>query len=174
MNRSLALLLGAALLVPACSTSGLQFGTDNRIEWVTEDRATLTLPATIEWDTPGFEVTGPDGSEDPDAGYFAVFVDRSPQGRGATLASLAADDDSCLEVDGCPNATWFIDHDVYVVEDGTSLTLDQLPFPTDQDAREFHDLTLVPLDGTGRRQGEAAFRLRIEIDRGTAAEGGDA
>lgn len=168
--RQVAGIAVAASFVAACGVSGLQFQTDDRLAWVTEDRSTVTLPIVLEWDAPGYEITGPDGNSDPDAGYFAVFLDRSPQGRNAAIESLAEDDDDCIDLPGCPDRQWYADNDVWIVEKATSLTIPDLALPRDTDAREFHDFTVVLLDGTGRRQGESALRLRLEVDRAVAGE----
>jgi hypothetical protein len=163
--RLSAAIIALALLGSACSTQGLEFTEDERVRWVTEERSTVSLPLTLEWETTDYEVTGPDGQSDLSAGYFAVFIDRMPMRRNATLLSLAADDDSCQADPACPDTTWFVNRQVYVVEEGTSVTIEQLPMDLEQSGPELHDFVLVLLDGQGRRQGESAHRIRLIVER---------
>lgn len=161
----LRLLVVLAISLSACSTRGLEFTEETRVQWVTEDRSTVSLPLTLEWEAPGYELTGPDGSSDPNAGYFAVFVDRSPQSRGALLDEIAEDSESCSADPGCPTLEWYRNRQVHIVEQGTSVTIDQLPFDSSDDGPELHDFVLVLLDGEGRRQGESALRIRLIVER---------
>ena len=163
-GRALLVLLAVAIAATGCRTTGLQFVVDERVRFTAPaDRATVRLPFLVEWEVTGFEVTGPDGQQREDAGSFAVVVDRSPPKPYAPLSSLAADDEACRPADGCPDATWYADHGIYPTS-ATSLLLEQLP-QGEPGRREVHELTLVLLDGTGRRIGENAFDLVVEVDR---------
>lgn len=168
--RAFALLLGAAAL-PACAAEGLAFATDRRVEITApQDRDLVRLPFELTWEVSDFEVTGADGRARDDAGWFAVFVDRTPQQPGQPLEGLAAGDETCRPQDGCPDDQWFLDHRIFPVE-GTSLEIEQLP-PGPQGRREVHELTVVLLDGTGARIGESAFRVSVELDRSVPAATG--
>lgn len=152
--------MAAALLVTAasgCGWSNLAFRQDDRLRFVTpDDRAEVTLPLTVRWEVEDFEVG-------PDAGSFAVFVDRAPQPPGKPLEWLARDDDSCRPSDGCPDADWYALRDVYPTTD-QHLTIDQLPARSD-DRRELHEVTVVLLDEEGRRVGETGWTTEFQVVR---------
>jgi hypothetical protein len=154
-----------ALVLVACIPDGLAFVKDERLEIVAPDSlTTVTTPVTIDWEIEDFRITGPDGSSSDDAGYFGVFVDRAPIPPGEALSWLARDDRRCLETEGCPDRTYFADRDAYTTSE-TSFTLRHLP---DQDAyqgHERHEVTVVLLDGTGRRIGESAWYVDFLYER---------
>ena len=155
--RRTALAVVLALLTAGCGVSGLSFRQDDRLSFVTpEDRAEITLPLTVEWEVEDFEVGA-------GAGSFAVFVDRAPQPPGKTLDWLARDDDTCRADDGCPDAEWFADRDVFRTTD-RELTIDQLPARSD-DRRELHEVTVILLDEQGRRVGETGWTLEFQVAR---------
>lgn len=165
----LAIVMLLTLFVGGCGLDGLQFVADERVRWVTEDRLVTTLPLELSWALDGYDLVGADGSRRDDAGYVAIFLDREPQPPSTTLDLLAERDDDCQADPSCPDQAWFHDHGIYPVTDGTTLQIDHIRPPVDEGRRETHDLTLVLLDGTGRRQGESAFRITVEIERpGTA------
>ena len=160
-----ALLLAACAGLPACTTD-LAFRVDERLTFVTpEDRADVRLPVTIDWDIRDFEVVEP-GSAEPsrDAGYFAVFVDRSPMPPGKPLRWLARNDRSCRADDGCPNEEYLRGRGVYTTTD-TELRLDQLPRTNDDEKVERHRVTVVLVDTDGRRIGESAFEIVFDVER---------
>ena len=71
MRRSV-LVLVLALLLQGCAVTGIAFRHDDRLSFVTpDDRAEVSLPFTVEWETEDFDV--------PADGSYAVFVDRAPQ-----------------------------------------------------------------------------------------------
>ena len=147
--------------------NGLAFKTDERLTITfPRDRAEVTLPVTARWTVHNFEVTGPTPAAKPNAGYFAVFVDRAPQPPGERFAWFAKDDRRCLPVDGCPDEKYFTDRGVFATS-GTSFTVESLPstVPTGSTRREFHDLTVVLLDGSGRRIGESSWFAQFQLKR---------
>lgn len=155
--RRVALVVAVALLTSGCAVSGIAFRQDDRLSFVTpDDRAEVTLPLTVEWEVEDFEVG--DG-----AGSFAVFVDRAPQPPGKTLDWLARDDDSCRADDGCPDAEWFAERDVFPTTE-RSLTIERLPARAD-DRRELHEVTVVLIDEDGRRIGETGWSLEFQVQR---------
>lgn len=158
-------LLGLALLASSCATSGLAFVQDERLEIISpRSHAKVTLPVTVRWSIKDFRITGEDGRSDPHAGYFGVFVDRVPIPPGKTLAWIARDDGRCRAIPGCPDEVYFADRETYTTEQ-TSFTFERLP---DQDAyqgHELHEVSIVLLDGTGRRIGESAWYVTLRYDR---------
>lgn len=163
----------AVALSSGCATEGLAFKVDDRLKIVSPaEREKVSLPVKIDWEISDFEVTGPDQSEDsnesedPQSGYFGVFVDRAPQPPGETVKWFAKDDRSCRAADGCPSKEYLADLGVHTVQE-TEFVLKTLPPVTDELAkrREIHEVTIVLLDGSGRRIGESAFISEFEVKR---------
>lgn len=154
------------LLVPGCSLSGLSFVQDDRVTITApEDRAQVRLPVTVRWDVEGFEVTGRTGRAEKDAGYFGVFVDRAPPPPGHELEWLLRDDTVCAANPDCPDKEYLAARDIYSTTE-TSIVIDQVPEPArGERSRQFHEVTVVLLDGTGRRIGESAFSVEFELPR---------
>lgn len=164
--RSGALLVAVSLAVSACGFSGLSFVEDRRLDIVSpEERASVRLPVTVTWKVSDFEITGRTGTARRDAGYFGVFVDRAPPAPGRTLESLADDDRVCQATPGCPDEAYLAEHRAYATSD-TQFTIEELPDPTrGDDRREFHEVTIVLLDGKGERIGESAFSVEFQVER---------
>ena len=164
-RRVYPVVVGAALLAQACLPSGLAFTQDKRLDIVApESHADVSLPVTIRWDVEDFRITGHDGSSDPDAGYFGVFVDRAPVPPGKPLTWVAHSDTLCVATPGCPDRQYLEDHDTYETTD-TSFTLEQLPDLDAYHGHELHEVTVVLLDGTGTRIGESAWYVDFEYQR---------
>jgi hypothetical protein len=163
--RVCALLLGLALLASACLPHGLAFVQDKRLEVVAPDsHSTVHLPVTIRWRVHGFRITGHDGEDSPDAGYFGVFVDRAPVPPGKPLSWIAHGDRTCHAVDGCPDHSYFRDHDTYQTTD-TSMTFPQVPDLDSYHGHENHEVTVILLDGQGNRIGEGAWYVDFTYNR---------
>jgi hypothetical protein len=162
-----AVALVCALLLPACAFDGLAFRIDERLDIVSPgDREAVKLPVTVDWEVTDFEVTKADGGQDPNQGYFGVFVDRAPQPPGETVEWFAKDDEDCRAEDGCPSRQYLADRGVHTTRD-TKFVVENLPPPPEEQAarREFHEVTIVLLDGSGRRIGESAFTAEFEVVR---------
>ena len=156
MNR-LALVLVIAVIGASCSATGIAFRQDKRLTFIAPDeREEVTLPVTIRWKVRDFAVG-------PDAGSFAVFVDRSPQPPRETLEWLARNDESCQVADDCPDEAWFAERNVYRTTE-TEFTIEQLPVLV-EGRRDIHEVTVVFLDEEGRRVAETAFTRRFEVKR---------
>ena len=161
---------GLALLalcgaLSGCVPQGLAFKIDDRLTFQSpEDRATVKLPVTLDWDIRDFEITSPGGDPRKDAGYFAIFVDSTPMPPGEPLRWLARKDNSCRAADGCPDEEYLLARGVYTTTD-TELVIEQLPRSSDEDRRERHRATIVLLDASGTRIGESAFEIAFDIDR---------
>ncbi len=156
--------------VTACGYNGLNFVQDERVEITAPlDRAKVSLPLTVSWSVRDFEVTGRQREARPDAGYFGVYVDRAPQPPGTTQDSLVRDDPSCRSNPNCPDADFLAQRDIHATEEMT-FVIERLPQPSSeaQRRREFHEVTIVLLDGRGRRIGESAFVRQFEVDRDTS------
>jgi hypothetical protein len=153
----------AALAVPACGVSNLNFVRDDRLTITApKEDAEVKLPLTVRWTVDDFTVTGPGADVRPDAGYFGVFVDREPPRPGATLASLATGDPVCDATPGCPDAGYLAGLRAYTTT-ATSFEVARLPELTVDRDREAHEVTIVLLDGSGHRIGESAFRVQFHV-----------
>jgi hypothetical protein len=148
------LVLSIAVLTSGCAVNGLSFVIDDRVEIVRPtSNEELTLPLTVTWTVDDYD------------GYFAVFFDRSPVRPNQNLRSLVPRDDPCRIDDACPDEAWLAAHGVYVTRT-TSLTIPNLADRRDSShAKDRHDLTIVLLDSTGKRQGEAAFSREFIVSR---------
>lgn len=154
-------LLGA-LSLSACDVSQMAFVQDHRVRVVEPaDRSTVTLPVTLRWEVDDFGVTGRDGQNSPDAGYFAVFVDRTPIPPGKTLEWYAKEEDSCGD-----SACGSVENLAYIYPTKKmALTLKQLPADDSDRDLERHEAVIILLDGQGARIGESAFYVRFNFER---------
>ena len=156
------------LLASGCGVSGLNFKDDRRLSFVTPgDRAEVRLPVTIKWTVRDFDVTGPDGSERRDAGSFGVYIDRAPQPPGEGQRWLIRNDPLCKsDPDSCGMKEFLEQRDIYTTSAST-FVIERLPLPSGNAARrrEFHEVTIVLLNGRGERIGESAFVRQFEVDR---------
>lgn len=150
-------LVCAAGPLSSCQTRGLAFTKDNRLT-ITEPfpRERVSTPFTVRWSMRDFDAVGLDGSSNPRRGVFAVFVDRAPMPVGRDLRWLARDDSSCSHDPRCPDVEYLRDHGVLVTA-STSVTVSVLPAQLDGVGDEQHHITIVLLDGQGRRIGESAW-----------------
>lgn len=168
-HRLIACLLAVLVLAGGCRTQGLAFRQDDRVEIVApEENETVTLPFTLEWSVEDFDIVGPDGSDTNDAGYFGIFIDQTPMPPGESLRYIARDDDSCLRSADCPDETYLSDRNIYLTTD-TQMTIDALQDtrPVDRpSAPDDHEITIVLLNGSNERIGEAAFTVEFTVDRG--------
>lgn len=167
--RFLAAVNICALLMAGCAINGLNFVEDKRVTIVSpRDRAKVKLPVTIRWKVHDFKITGRDGSRRIDAGYFGVYVDQNPQPPDKDQASLVRNTEACRLNPGCPGKEFLASINIHSTTE-TKFTIEKIPEPrtdTAQKRREFHEVTVVLLNGRGERIGESAFNLEFEVDRG--------
>jgi hypothetical protein len=156
-----------ALLVSGCRFSNVSFREDKRVEIVApENRDTVRLPFEVRWTTKDFQITGADGEERDDAGYFAVLLDRSPMPPGEDLTYFARDDDTCRAP--CPDLRYLADRNIHVTQ-ATTFRVDALADtrPVDRpSADDDHEITIILLNGKNERIGESAYRVSVLVDRG--------
>ena len=152
-------------LLSGCVPQGLAFRVDDRLTFLSpEDRSTVTLPVTLDGEIRDFDVVDPGAEPREDAGYFAVFVDRTPMPPNEDLRWIARKDDSCREEDGCPDEEYLNARGIYPTTE-TELTLQQLPRIGDEERKERHRAVVVLLDVEGKRIGESAFEILFDLDR---------
>lgn len=158
-------------LMSACGVRGLDISQDKRLEFTSPvDRAKITLPLTVSWTTKDFKITGADGGSSADAGYFGVFIDRSPQPPGETQGWIVRDDEQCRSTPGCPNVDYLASFNIFSTTD-ERFVIDRVAQPSSQARRrrEFHEITVVLLNGRGERIGESGFTRQFEVDRDVAS-----
>jgi len=154
-----------AVATTSCIAHGLAFVRSTQVEIVSpQSHSLVRTPVTVRWRVHGFRVTGHDGRSSPNAGYFGVFVDRAPVPPGKPLSWVAHGDRQCEHTRGCPDRTYFADHDTYATTN-TSFTLHALPDQTAYHGHELHEVTIVLLDGRGDRIGENAWYIDFRYDR---------
>ena len=144
-----------AAVLPGCDRfHGLAFREDNRVDVVApSDRAHVTLPITVRW------------TSSAPARSFGVYVDRAPQPPGKALAWFARNDDACRIVNGCPDATYLAERNVFRTTETRFVLKQLLDTQRDTQRREFHEVTIVLLDGNGNRIGESAWSVEFQVDR---------
>jgi hypothetical protein len=66
----------------------------------------------------------------------------------------------------CSNTDFLAQRDIHMTT-GTTFVIERLPLPSGdaERRREFHDVTIVLLDGRGERIGESAFVRQFEVNR---------
>ena len=144
--------LAASASLSACSTHGLAFRADDRVEIVhPHDGADVRLPVRLRWRS----ALGP-------GTYFAAFVDRAPIRPGESLRVLA--DETCDRTPRCFDLQYLRDRYVFVTDD-ESLVLETLPQTGTPGlgGRDRHEATIVLIDADGRRVGEAAYAIEFEV-----------
>ena len=156
------MVLVALVVTGACGVSGLSFKTDDRVDIVRPDaRAKVRLPTTVTWTVKDFAVG-------PGQGSFGVFLDRSPQRSGKTLAWLFRGDKSCKGTEGralCQTTDFLAQRGVYRT-DATQFTVEQVQkLSGNERSRQFHELTVILLDRDGNRVGEGAWSVQFEVPK---------
>jgi hypothetical protein len=163
-------LVPAAIGSAGCGLTHLQdlsFRIDQRVHIVApKDRSTVSTPVTLRWRVTDFDIEPP-GSTGPTrrAGYFAIFVDRSPVHPGQTLAAVASGDPFCKRSAGCPDTAYLTNRQVYMTT-ATTFTLPTVdPIPGNNDRVQLHHITLILMNTAGRRIGESHWELNVRVRR---------
>ena len=164
------LAVAGATLLSGCGITHLQdlsFRVDNRLHFTTpKARTKQHQPLRVAWTMRDFRIA-PLGSEPPsrNAGYFALFVDRTPIKPGQTMRAVAAGDRSCQQDPKCPTADYLAQHEVYSTTE-LSMTLPQITnLPFDKSKVQQHSVTIVLMDTSGHRIGESAWELDFRLPK---------
>jgi hypothetical protein len=169
---SCALLL--ALLVPLASGCGvahiseISFRIDKRLHFIApKDRAKVKQPVTISWRMDNFTIWHPgDDPNQPNSGYFAIFVDRTPIKPGQTMKAVAAGDRFCQRTAGCPSISYLNNRDVFVTSN-TSYSFPVIPpQANDKESVQLHTFIIVLMSPSGHRMKESAWELDLRIPKG--------
>jgi hypothetical protein len=148
------------LALPTCGVHGLSFVQDKRVDILQpHERSQVRVPFTVDWKVKDFAVG-------PGQGSFGIFIDREPTRSGKTLEWVFRGDDSCRGSTGkelCRTTDFLAQRNVFRTTD-TSFTVEQVPRLTGNERRrQFHEVTVVLLDPTGRRVGEGAWSRQVEV-----------
>lgn len=138
-TRIVPVLAGLALLAGSAGCSGLQFVDDNGLLITSpKNKAVVELPVQVRWE----RKTGV-----PTPATYAVYVDRIPPRSGTKDAKARGERDG-----------------VYLTS-ATALTLRDLAprLGARTQDRNKHEITVVMLDAQGRRLGERADYITIEV-----------
>jgi hypothetical protein len=149
-RRCLALCLLCAS-VAGCAGAPRAFVADQRLRITSPTvLGTVTTPFSVSWT----------GSRPGDHSY-AVFVDRMPFGPGETVRDLA--DRQCKHEPGCPDAEYLAGLGVYVTTSQSVEVTHLVPLggTAGRASHPVHTLTVIALDGRGRRRGEAAWTVEF-------------
>jgi len=153
----------ATLAAAGCGSMGnLAFTQDHRLAITApEHRAHIDRPVTLRWQITDFRIAAP-SSEPPSrsAGYFALFVDRSPVPPGETTDIVAEGDPECARTPGCPDKRYFAERGIYTTTQN-QLTLASVPDLGTHEPNELHTVTIVLLDTEGDRIGESAWYVEF-------------
>jgi hypothetical protein len=153
-----AVTLLAVAVLPACGVSGLSFVQDDRVDIIRpNDRDTIDLPLRVDWTAKDFPVG-------PGQGSFGVFIDRSPQPSGKTLAWIFRGDDACRGRGNlCASEEFLSQRNVFRTT-RSDFTVEQVTkLSGSQSGRLLHELTIVLLDEQGERVGEGAWSVQFEV-----------
>jgi hypothetical protein len=154
--------LAAALAAALSGCADVKLRRDERLRILAPpERTVVHGPVVVEWriDADDFRPAGFDGSAVDGRGVFAVFVDRPPIAPGRYLDSLAESDRLCRATPGCPDREWLADRGVLLTTQ-PRVALAALPAGRGRRAgsgQRAHEITIVLLDGRGRRIGESAW-----------------
>lgn len=167
-KRPAILITALVALATACTFQNINIKEDRRLKIIApEDRSLVQLPFTISWEARDFAITPPNGVKSRNAGYFALFFDRSPMPPGKDLRWLAEKDEACLRTPGCPDEEYLNRQYVYTMIN-TSFEVTALPDtrPVERpQAKDRHEVTIVFLNGANQRIGESAFATRFIVNR---------
>lgn len=143
----------------------LNFRVDKRLHFESpKDRSTVHQPVTVSWRMDGFRIAAP-GSRAPSrgAGYFAVFVDRTPIRPGRSMDDVAEDDPFCKQSPTCPDSQYLAQRNIYTTTK-TSVAIPFIPnLSGNKEKLQLHVITVVLMDTSGHRIGESAWELDVRI-----------
>jgi hypothetical protein len=165
--RTLAVPFAALLLLggAGCSTEGLAFTQDQRVEIVSPDyREILELPVEVDWDVTDDQLA----SDLRNGTTFGVYIDVDPQPPGEALEYFARDDVQCQKSPDCPNERYLRRKGIHTTT-ASEITFGSLPIAPGVDLErgdpDFHEVTIVLLDENGARVGESAWAAIFEVAR---------
>ncbi len=165
MSRTRFFFAAVALFATACTTEGLAFIQDRRVQIVSPGyRELVDLPVTVDWEVVDDDLADNLGSDI----LFGVYVDIDAQPPREPMEYFARNDPPCLESPTCPDTRYLRDLGIRTTF-GTEMTFRSLPLAPGVDPErgdpDFHEVILVLLDEDGARVGESAWRITFEVER---------
>lgn len=148
-----------AVLTAGCASDGLLFHQDRRVSIQAPARnEKVALPVTVKWTL--------DAGSAGDIAAFGVLFDIDPPPAGKTLSYFGRNDPVCKRTAGCPDAAYLATRGIYRTTD-PSFTISRLS-PVGGTGRRNHDkepheVTIIALDGSGRRVNEASWTRRFVV-----------
>lgn len=141
------------------SPSEMSFRQDKRMTIVSPHNGeTVRPPFTVRWTMRDFTAAEPGSPVRTGTGYYAVLLDRYPMAPGKSLASLVKNG-ACVGVANCPDAAFLAENlNVYVTA-RNSYTIDSVPTSSAVGDDSAHFLTVILVDGAGRRIGESSWTV---------------
>ena len=168
--RRALLAVAVAVLLGGCGITHMQdlsFRVDSRLHFTSpQPRTKLHQPVRLTWTMRDFRIAAA-GSEPPsqNAGYFALFVDRTPIRPGQTMHAVGSSDPVCKRDPKCPTATYLAQNQIYTTTQ-TSFTLPQIAnISSDTERVQHHTVTIVLMDTAGHRIGESAWQFDFRLPR---------
>lgn len=142
---------------------------DHRLTFTAPNsRDVVKPPFTLRWTMDDFRVVKPGaGRPERSAGYFAIFIDKSPMKPGQTVEDFVDDDEACKQDPNCPDANYLADRGVYTTTKTTLTVKEVLPLESDEGGQP-HEATVVLLDSAGRRIGESSWYLQFALAERTS------
>ncbi len=162
------IVLAIAILTTSCGLfrpSELNFRTDSRLEFTAPPARTLVrTPLHVAWQIHDFQIVPPHSAPPTKgAGYFAIFVDRSPIKPARTMRDVASRDETCLARPGCPDEVYLEQRQIFTTTN-EDLTIPQIPsIPGDSEKIQQHTVTVVLMDTSGHRIGESGWELDLRM-----------
>lgn len=158
------MLLLAVLVLTSCgitrTDSPISFSADHRLSFDAPDQeADVELPLRLEWDVDDFPLR--------DGNRFAVFIDKPPVGPKRTVRLQVCTEGEKLPPQlGSTRKACKDDRTRIYLADDTSLTIPcfEPRFDAPKRQRNAHTATVVLVDGSDRRVGQAATRVRFHVD----------
>lgn len=153
--------LASCLVLMSCAGDGLLFKQDHRLTITSpEDRSTSDIPVRVAWSVDDFTVSQANDPVVDDEGYFVVFVDRAPIGKGDRLDEIGQDDPQCRAEPNCPDEEYLAQLDIYPTRSNEVTLTSFRVLGGDQ---PLHTAWVVLVDSEGRRTGEAQWKVTFDV-----------
>lgn len=126
----------------------------------------MTLPVVVSWKAKDFEISSGDSGPGPLSGNFGVYVDTTPQPPGEGLDYFFRRDPACRGGISCLTPQYLAQRGVFTTTETSHMITaigKRLGVPKDQ--QDWHEVTVVLLDGRGRRIGESGDWVMLKLER---------
>lgn len=155
---SVRLIAVLSMLVTGCRTTGMTFSKSDSLKMLAPSTASrVSLPLTVRW-TAG-------AADAPPGSRFAAFLDRGTVSPGEAVTSVLTEE--CAKQPKTCNQSQLLAEAGVFLTTTPSLLLRTLPTKLTHGTtgQEIHTLTVVVVDGSGKRRGEEFIRTEFEYER---------